>query len=337
MCDIVTTGSHFRTGAEMASRRACLAIPAFAVSVALSATGHADSYDYQIGISYDASRASSESVFAVPLVDSIRVESDSDHDEIGLHGSWFFDGVAASSGPRSRAAFVGRASAVSLSYTRGTGDSVSMVTSTDSAFPPSVNRSELDTNSVSANLRWVWAESGWYGLAGLSRADSETSSEFASIDFTADVYSVGVGKYIGSQTTLEVSVVRLDSDASGPVLGGNSTSTEAAVALSHIGSLGRTWQYGTDIALATTARGASDGSYSLRFSLYPSRPLAFGLEIDGALQDSGDVSTNYELFASWFPRERIGLDARYGWLSIDEPGNSDIDQHSFGFGAQFRF
>lgn len=320
-------------------RRIYRAVSALALSFALSATGHADSYDYEIGISFDANRASSESFFAVPIgpVGSIRVESDSDHDEIGLHGTWFFDGVAASSGPRSRAAFIGRASAISLSYARGNGDSVSTSGSTDPAFPSSTDRSELDTNSVSANLRWVWGESGWYGLAGLSRADSETNSQFVSIDFTADVYSVGVGKYIGSQTTLEVSVVRLDLDASGPVLGGNSTSTETAVALSHIGSLGRMWQYGTDIALATTERGASDGSYSLRLSLYPSRPLAFGLEIDGALQDPGDVSTNYGLFASWFPRERIGLDARYRWISIDEPSNTDFDQYTFGIGVKFRF
>lgn len=327
----------FDDGGGDGVRRIHLAVSALAVSVALSEIGHADNYDYQIGISYDASRASSESVFAVPIVDSIRVESDSDNDEIGLHGTWFFDGVAASSGPRSRAAFIGRASAVSLSYTRGNGDSVSTLSSTDPAFPSSTDRSELETNRVSANLRWVWAESGWYGLAGWSRADSETSSEFVSIDSTADAYNVGVGKYIGSQTTLEVSVVHLDSDASGPVIGGNSTSTETAVAFSHIGSLGRAWQYGTDIVLATTERGASDGSYSVRLSLYPSRPLAFGLEIDGALQDPGNVSTHYGLFASWFPGERIEFDARYGWISIDEPSNTDLDQYTFGVGVKFRF
>ena len=320
-------------------RRIYLAASALAVSVALSATGHADSYDYEIGISYDASRASSESVFAGPIgpIEPIRFESDSDDDEIGLYGTWFFDGVVASSGPRSRAAFIGRASAISLSYTRGNGDTVSTVNATDPAIPSFMDRSELDTNSFSANLRWVWSDSGWYGLAGLSRADSETDGEFVSIDFTADAYRVGVGKYIGSQTTLQLSVVRLDSDASGPVIGGNSTSTEAAVAFSHIGSLGRTWQYGTDIVLATTGRGASDGSYNVRLSLYPSRPLAFGLEIGGALQDPGDVSTNYGLFASWFPRERIELDARYGWISVDEPSNTDFDQYNFGVGVNFRF
>jgi hypothetical protein len=320
-------------------RKTWLAVSALAVSVTLSATGHADSYDYDIGISYDATHASSVSdpAFPVGSLSPISFESDSDSDEIGLRGTWFFDGVAATSGPRSRAAFISRASGISLSYTRAEGDSVSTLNSTNPTVPPFSDRSETDTNSFSASLRWVWAQSGWYGLAGLSAADSETVGDFGSFDFATDAYHLGVGKYIGTQTTLELSVMRLDLDLSGPVIGGNSNSTEVSVAFSHIGMLGQTWQYGTDIALATTERGASDGSYRVRLSVYPSRPLAFGLEVDGALQDPGDVSTNFNAFASLFLRERIEVTARYGWMSIDEPANSDLDQYTFGLGLNFRF
>lgn len=320
-------------------KRIDLAISALALSVALPATGHADSYDYEIGISYDASRASSASEPAgnIQPLEPIRFESDSDHDEIAFAGTWFFDGVAASTGPRSRAAFVSRASAISASYTRGNGDTVSTQNTTDPAIPSFTDRSEQNTNSFSANLRWVWPESGWYGLAGLSRVDVEIDGEFGSTDIDAEAYSLGFGKYIGTQTTLDLSVVRLDSDASGFVIGGNSTFTETEVAFSHIGSLGRTWQYGTDVVLATTDRGTSDGSYGVRLSLYPSRPLAFGIDINGALQDPGDVSTDFELFASWFPREKIELDARYGWRSFDEPSNTDFDEYNFGVGVNFRF
>lgn len=316
-------------------KRTNSAIPALALSFALPATIHADTYDYEIGILYDAIRASSESGFAgvigpVPFT----FESDSDMDEIGLAGTWYFDGVAASKGPRGRAAFISRASTVSLSYTRGSGDTVSTVSSTDPAFPPSTNRSESTANRISAALRWVWSDSGWYGLAGLSAADLDGPG---SIEFDAEAYSLGFGKYIGTQTALELTVVRQNSEASGPVIGGDVTSNEVAVGFVHIGSLGRMWQYGTDIILSTTGRGASDGSYSARLSLYPSRPLAFGIETGGALQDPGDASTSYGLFASWFPRERIELEARYGWLSLDEPADTDFDQYNFGVGVNFRF
>jgi len=300
------------------------------------ATAHAAGYDYEVAISYDASRSSTESVAATTF-QPIRIESESDHDEIGFAGTWYFAGADASIGPRSRAAFISRASAASLSYTRGNGDSVFTVNSTSPFIPSLTESSEQSTNAVSADLRWVWPESGWYALAGFSMAEFEGDSEFVSTELDADAFSLGVGKYIGAQTALEVTAVRQESDASGAVIGGDSTSTELAVGFLHVGSLGRTWQYGTDIVLATTGRGTSEGSYSARLSLYPSRPLAFGIRIDGGLRDAGDVSTDYGLFASWFARERVGLHARYGWTALDEPTDTDLDQYDFGFGVSFRF
>lgn len=312
--------------------RISLAASGLALLAAMPATAHADSYDYEIGIAYDADRASSESSFESPFLD-LSVSSETDNDRFGVTGTWYFDSVAASTGPRSRAAFIDRASGVSLSYSRGDGDSVFTVSS-DPTVPPSVTRGSQTANSFSANLRWVWQESGWYGLGGLSRADLEFDG---SNDISADGFSLGFGKYLGAQTTLDLSILRQDSDAQGAVIGGNSTSTEAALGFSHIGNVGGTWQYGTDIVLATTPRGPSDGSYSARLSLYPSRPLAFGIDVDGALQDADDASTSYGLFASWFAGERLELDARYGWISLDEGDDTDIDQYSFGLGMSFRF
>jgi hypothetical protein len=303
-------------------------------SGAWSATAHAAGYDYELAISYDGSRTSVDApVSSLPR--PIRARSDSDNEEIGFAGTWYLAGVDVSNGPRSRAGFVSRASSVSLSYTRGSGDSAFTVDSDDPSFPSSVGSSEQDTNNLSGNLRWVWPESGWYALAGFSMADFETDVEIDSIE--ANAFSLGVGKYIGAQTALELTAIRQESDFSGAVIGGDSTSTEIAASLLHIGSLGQTWQYGTDIALSTMSRGLSEGSYSARLSLYPSRSLAFGFEIDGALQDPGSVGTDYGVFASWFPRERIGVHARYGWAGFDEPENIDRDQYDFGVGVSIRF
>ncbi|MGH8495468.1 MAG: hypothetical protein ACREVN_04980 [Gammaproteobacteria bacterium] len=320
-------------------RRIHSAVSALAMSVAVSATGHAESYDYQVEILYDASRYSDQTRFSDPFLLSMEsATSESDDDRIGFAGTWFFDGVAASTGPESRAAFISRASGVSFTYTRGNGDSAYTVNFSDPAAPPSMGSSEQTTNSISTDLRWVWPESGWYGLAGLSRVDSESNSEFGSTDLTVDALSLGIGRYIGAQTALELSVARSDTSDSAIGIGGNSTSaTETSVGFLHIGSLGGTWQYGTDIVLSTTDRGLSDGSYSARLSLYPSRPLAFGIELDGALEDSGDASAGYGLFASWFPRERMELEARYGWIDYDISSSSDLDQYTFGIGVNFRF
>lgn len=314
-------------------------IAVLAVLIALPATGNADTYDYEIEISYDATRFSSGFVSGGPVapLGPIRVSAETDNDEIGLAGTWYFDGVSAATGPRSRAEFISRASAVSVSYTRGDGDSVFSVISSNPALPFSTGRSEQTTNILSADLRWVWAESGWYGLADLSMAELEFDSGGVPTTADGDGYGLGVGKYLAAQTALELRVLRQSSDVSGVDIGGDSSSTEVALGLVHVGALGPTWQYGADIALATTSRAASEGSYNARLSLYPSRPLAFGIDIAGALQDTSDVSTDYEVFASWFPRERLGLSARYGWISLDELGDTDIDQYSFGIDVSFRF
>jgi hypothetical protein len=317
-------------------RRTCLLIAVFALPGVLPATSHADSYNYEIGIEYGADRATTESVFESPFL-SGSGRSESDDDGIELFGTWYFDGVSGSDGPRSRAAFISRASSVSFSYLHGNGDSVSTVSFGDPTFPPSTSRTEQTTNNFSANLRWVWSQSGWYALAGFSSADLELDSESLASEINADAYSLGFGKYIGDQTTLELSLLRQEAEVSGAVLGGSSNSTEVALGFTHIGGLGGEWQYGADIGLSTTGRGSSDGSYNVRLSLYPSRSLAFGLETDGALQDRSEASERYGLFASWFPSERIELGAHYGRLRADEPSNTDIDQYDFGVGVTFRF
>jgi len=304
-----------------------------------STSGRADTYDYELGMSYAGTETYTNSsvVFGTLPPVTIMVDSDSDSDDIAVFGSWYFDGVTATTGPRSRAAFIGRASAISLSYSRGSGDTTTAITSSDPSFPSSIETSELSTDNISASLRWVWPESGWYGLATLATGDANIDSPSGSASFSGHAYGLGVGKYIGSQTSIDLTIMRSETDASGFVIGGTSSSTEAAIALTHIGSLGQTWQYGVDIALNTTSAGSSNGSFDIVLSLYPSRNFAFGLEVNGAVQDIANERVIYDLVASWFPSERIELAAGYGWTSIDEPADTDFNQDSFRLGANIRF
>ncbi len=90
--------------------------------LAASVTAHADSYKYELDLAYDADRASLESNFDTPFLD-LSVSSETDNDELGLTGTWYFDDVRTSTGPLSRAAFIGRASGLSLGYSRGVDES----------------------------------------------------------------------------------------------------------------------------------------------------------------------------------------------------------------------
>lgn len=309
--------------------------------VIFSTTAQADSYDYEIGISYDSTQGSNDSVanFGISPIPAtvVTINSDSDTDEITASGNWYFDGVIANDGPRTRAAFIGRASYLSLTYTNGRGDDVITINSSDPLIPSSTFQFDRENDDFSAGLRWVWAESGWYGLANIVSADFDFSGDSGSVSTSADIYGVGVGKYIGTQTTIDLTVVRVESDSSGNIIGGNSSSSEVALSFSHIGNLGQTWQYGTDIGLSTTNVGNSDGSFNIGLSIYPTRDIAFGLNVISGLRDADAAPKRYNVSGSWFSSEKLEFTAGYGWVDIDEPPNTNSDQSSFSVGANYRF
>ncbi len=305
----------------------CLALPAMALG---------DTFDFEVGTSYDRISTSSEGTgllgFPQPSI-PFTSTSDGDDDDITVFGTWFFDGVSAPDGPRSRAAFLSRASSVSLSYRYGDSDTSSSLTSPDPSFSPVMGWESWSSDAISANLRYVWPESGWYGLAGVSTLDEEFDSSFGSFNSDVETYSLGIGKYIGSQTSVDLRVSRLEGETAGSNIG----VTETALTLSHIGGLGETWQYGADVALTTTDVSRADELFDLRLSLYPTRSLAFGLETSGSVQDAFDEGTRYGLFASWFARENIELEASYRYVDTESFPNFDQDEDGFGVGVRVRF
>jgi len=126
------------------------------------------------------------------------------------------------------------------------------------------------TNALEAKLRHVWRDSGWYLLAGVARVESEEDGETGDIAFFIDyeetAYTLGAGKYFGQATAIDLSVAEQDY---GP--------TSVALSFSHIGSIGKDWQYGANIGLAKSDDSGDEGSFSLRGSLYPSPNFEFGI------------------------------------------------------------
>ena len=324
----------------MFHKAACLVIPTVLLGLSATTPGAADEFDFEVGIAYDASSSSTSTrVDFGPVLptESFVLRSDTDNDDIRVFGTWYFDGVSAREGPRSRAAFLSRASSLSFSYNRDEGDSDFRLISDDPAIPSTMESVDIVGDTFAVNLRYVWAESGWYALAGVLTGNAEIEDGLGSVDASVDAYSLGIGRYLGPQTAIDLSLIHGESDASGMAFAGTSSSTEGAITFTHIGQLGAVWQYGADVALTTTGVGDSDGSFDLRFSLFPSRPLAFGIDVNGALEDTGDNPLSYELFVSWFPVENLELAANYVLQTIDEAPNTDFDGDSVGVGVNFRF
>lgn len=297
----------------MHGRRITL-IPAALGLIALNAS--ADEFDFELALDYGTSSTSSTTQTQLPIV----FDLDQDLDNIDLRGTWYFNGVVANEGPRERAAFLGQASSVSLSYTNLDGSTVARIISSDPNIPSSTDRSSQSGNAFSVDGQYIW-NSGWYVIGALASADLE------GVDVTA--IAAGVGKYFGSRTALNFVVTRADSD--------NSDSTDVALNLTRVGDLGSKWQYGADLNVSTVSIGNADGSYEAKFSLYPSRDFGFGAGINGGIGSSQFDSTSYSVFANWFPAQHIGLEASYGWVDTDDPRGTQTDSDGFSIGGVYRF
>ena len=282
--------------------------------IALNAS--ADEFDFELALDYGTTSISTTTQSQLPIV----FDLDQDFDNIDLSGTWFFNGVVANEGPRDRAAFLGQASSVSLSYTNLDGSTVARIISSDPNIPSSTDRSSQSGDAFSVDGRYIW-NSGWYVVGGLASADLE------GVDVTA--IAAGVGKYFGNRTALDFVVTHAESD--------NSDSNEVSLNFTHVGDLGSTWQYAADLNVSTISLGDADGSYEARFTLYPSRDFGFGASINGGIGSSQFDSTSYSVLASWFPAQNIGIEASYGWVDTDDLPGSKTDTDTFSIGGVFRF
>lgn len=318
-------------------------IAVMSVVLTLSAcvsTARAGNYDYEIGLSYGNSSADNVnalgSIGGSPIPEAGTAINSSDSDRFEIAGTWYYSGLSDSSGPRSRAVFLSRASGVSAAYAYTDESSSFSTTATTAPLPirpPSSGGGESSTDTFEAALRHVWPDSGWYAIAGVARIETEVDTVFQNTNFSFDVdataYTAGFGRYLGKATAIDLSVISTDAEGD--------DATAFALSFSHIGALGNGWQYGADVGIAASDQDGDDGSYSLGLSLFPTNEFEFGIAI--VHRESGfDLDQDlYEGFASWFVREHIELRARYGQDDVDVFGQQDYDSDQFGLGINVRF
>ncbi len=288
----------------------------------LAGTGNADEFDFELGLSYGSTEISSTTN---PGIGPLSLEVDQDLDDVGLNATWYFDGVVSNEGPRERAAFLAQASSVSFAYMNLDGDVVLRTISTSPTIPSSQQRSSQSGDTFGLVGRYVWQDSGWYVTGSIATADLEIDGSGGT---DTDAYGVGIGKYFGNRTTVDVTVAQSDA--------GGSDETDVSLSVTHIGDLGGTWQYAADGRLSSAEALDADASYRVGLTLYPSRSVGFGVDVGGALGGSFD-STGYDIFGSWFPSEAIGLRASIGLVDADDGPDTDTDEDIFRIEGVFRF
>ena len=289
----------------------------------LASAAKADEFDFELGLNYGSTEVTATTN---PGIGPLSLEVDQDIDAIGLSATWFFDGVVSNEGPRERAAFLAQASSVSLDYLNLDGDIVFRTISVSPTVPSTEQRSSQSGDTFGLSGRYVWKDSGWYLTGSLVSAELEIDGA-GGID--TDGYALGVGKYFGNRTAVDVTISQSDS--------GSSDDTDVTLSATHIGDLGSTWQFAVDGRLSSAEALDADGLYNVGLTLYPSRSFGFGASVGGALGGSSFDSTSYDLFATWFPSEAIGVRASVGLVDADEGPDSDTDEDIFSIEGGFRF
>ena len=143
------------------------------VGCSLTTVAVGDDYNYQVGLAYSSAQSDSTVVptfGGVPDPSLGITTSSSDSDTIELTGIWYYSGLSDDNGPKSRAAFMSRASGLVISYANGD-ESTATEFSGSSTIPPQFSRSDGSNKGYSLDLRHVWKDSGWFARAGISRTE----------------------------------------------------------------------------------------------------------------------------------------------------------------------
>lgn len=303
----------------------------------------AGSYDFETGLVLGKSSTDVVSAIGIigggiPVPEAGVSTSTTDSDTIELFGTWYYSGATDDKGPKSQAAFLSRASSLSIAYSYN--DESNSLSSTGTIAPlpvtPPISASfGAETSSLGLRARHVWQNSGWYVLGSIASLDAEFKSVapggiISSGDARATAYSAGVGKYFGDATAIDLRVLFSDQDGS----------NDAAVALGlkRVGSLGESWQYGANVGVVLSDTGGDEQTYLLRLSLFPVDEFEFGAGFQRREVNSFAIDGNtYEALASWFPSDRVELRARYAMNDFDSVATQDYDSDEIGIGLSVRF
>ncbi|MEM7502883.1 MAG: hypothetical protein AAF417_12600 [Pseudomonadota bacterium] len=316
------------------------------MSIAPNALG--DEYTFDLGLAFDGtSFDGSQSI--TTLGGNVFSSNAFDTDEVRAFGRWYFSGLSDAIGPRARAAFVDRASSLSLSYSHLDQRNTLFRRNDDPSLPisPLDTVVESDGDSFAAEIRYVDRDSGWFGDVDLLATNFLADGPNGTINGELDTrgWSIGFGKYLLEATALGLEYGELDSE------GGGDTSAVAAT-LTHLGTIGERWQYAIDLEFSRLNPdvGADQNVWGSAIALYPTPNVEFGIGVEdvstGGRQFIDLDRTTIEGFASWFLRENVQISAHYRVDDVDfapdvliggAPTEAQADRESFGISATVRF
>lgn len=251
---------------------------AAAFTTVFAVSAHAD-YQFEVGAAY----AKGDLTTAAG--------ADADQDIFTLGGTYHLESVDTSKGPLTEAAFLDRASDVTLVYTFGEVD-----------FD---NTGDTDINNVAVSGRFVDKQSGWLVELGYEFDEGDGGGA------DSDGYTLRGGKYIADNTTLVFGWTYTEDDD-------NAESDEYSLQLEHL------QQFAQGALKVEAAVGLVDSNftddvdlYSLGGTYYINNNLGFGAEF--ARLDSNVVELDqWTLFSELWVTEQVSVTLAYTEVEEDD-------------------
>jgi hypothetical protein len=246
-----------------------------------------------------------------------------DVSSLGIGGTYYLDSVDDSKGPLGEAAFMSRASSISLSGSDGETDADDI--------------EDLEVWSVSADARLVFGEGGWIADLGYLYSEPELADGPGNIDTDINAGTVGFGKYLFENTTLVASYTYIDIEAE----------TDDGVELfdsdydAYRLDVDHLFQFGDNGGLKLhAAYGLVDlddnddiDIYELDATWYICRNLGIGAAIRNTEQDGQEIE-EYGVSGEYFINEQVAFSVSYFEGEFDDT-NFETDSFMVGITARF--
>jgi hypothetical protein len=292
------------------------------IALAVSATAQAE-YQWELGAAYGTGE------FDIGI-------QNPDNDQISGYGTYFIDAVDDTKGPLAEAAFLDRASSISLFAVNGNidGDGIK----------------DLGRKNYGLEIRAVSSDAGWITDFGYSREENDTlrtslsagqlptipvNRQLDTIDI--DRFKVGFGKYLTDRTTLVASYIYSDIDEAGDF-------SSYKLDLEHLfqfsfGDIMTEASYGiVDVSVDDTILEDKDDIdiFLVGATYYFGSNKNWGVGVNYGEEDfGGDSWKRWEANASWFITDQWEVALDYSDGEFDDL--DDVESKLATLSARYRF
>ena len=242
---------------------------------------------------------------------------DTETDQFSVGGSFYFQPVDTTKGPRAEAAFLDHASDVTLGYTYSEVDD---------------NGIDIDGDKYNVSGRYV-TQGGFIFEAGYERDEP--------IEAEIDIFRLSAGYYLTENTSLIVDYVDADADEGGDTDGWNARLEH----MWHMGDNGGGIKLEGNYGFINVDDGDDIDLYGLEAIWYINQDIGVGVAYENT--DFGQLeSEDYRLFAEWFITRHLAVNVGYDHQEPDDFDDGaflerlndlDLEYDAFTIGGTYRF